>query len=74
MVPWKFELVSVAAWATHQYTFGHAVPAASPAMTTEKLVPVRAPVPPVPILKIQTPSAGPSSVNVPVNVAAAVKQ
>jgi len=43
-------------------------------MITEKLVPVSAPVPPVPILKIQTPSAGPSSVNVPVNAAAAVKQ
>jgi len=48
MVPWKFEAVSVASWATHQYTFGHSVPAASPAMTTEKPVPVRAPVPPVP--------------------------
>lgn len=39
-------------------------------MTTEKLVPVRAPVR-VPILKIQIPFAGPSRVKVPVNVAAA---
>src|SRR4051794_31608544 len=71
--PRKFEPVRVVAWATHQYTFGQ-VPAGLPGMTTEKLVAVKAPVPPVPILKIHTPSAGPSSVNVPVNVAAAGKQ
>ena len=44
------------------------------AMTTEKLVPVRAPVALVPILKIQMPVDGPASVNVPVSVAAASKQ
>ena len=41
-------------------------------MTTRKLVPVRAPVPLVPILKIQVSVADPTSVNVlPVSVTAA---
>ena len=61
MVPWKFESVSVAAWATHQYT----LQGEPPSMPTDKLVPVRAPVPPEPILKIQTPFEGPLSVSVP---------
>ena len=43
-------------------------------LSGDKLVPVRAPVPMVPILKVQIPVAGPSSVNAPVNVAAASKQ
>jgi hypothetical protein len=44
-------------------------------MTTEKLVPVSAPVPLVPILKIQIPLEGPLSVNtLPVDVAAAATQ
>jgi hypothetical protein len=71
IVPTKFEFVIVAAWATHHVTL-HGCP--PPAMTTEKAVPVRAPVPRVPILKIQVPFAGPSSVKTPVNVAAAGKQ
>ena len=71
MFPRKFESVMVTASATHHVTL-HASP--PPAMTTEKSVPVSAPVPRVPILKIQVPSAGPSSVNVPVNSAAASKQ
>jgi len=59
MVPWKFEAVSVASWATHQYTFGHSVPAASPAMTTEKPVPVRASGPAGPDLENPDPFRGP---------------
>src|SRR5688572_20169120 len=51
MVPWKRDVVMVAASATHQYTSHDCAP---PAITTEKLVPVSAPVPPVPILKIHT--------------------
>jgi len=47
---------------------------APPAMSTVKLVPVRSPVPAVPILNSQTPVGGPLSVKVPVNAAAAVKQ
>src|SRR5450759_4231344 len=73
IVPKKCESVIVAAWATHQVTLQGAV--APPLMTTEKLVPVRAPVPLVPILKIQTPVEGPLRVNVlPVDVAAALMQ
>jgi hypothetical protein len=72
IVPTKFESVIVAAWATHQYTL-HGTP--PPAMTTEKLVPVSAPVPPAPILKIQIPFEGPLSVNtLLVDVAAATTQ
>jgi hypothetical protein len=43
-------------------------------MTTEKPVPLRAPVASVPILKTQTSLGDPRSVNVPVSVAAAGKQ
>lgn len=59
MVPWKVEAVSVAAPAVRQYTL-HA--SAVPAMSTVKLLPVRAPVPPVPILKTQISVADPLSV------------
>jgi hypothetical protein len=71
MVPRKSELTIVAPSATHQYTLHRSPP---PDMTTEKLVGDKAPAPLVPILKIQTPFAGPSSVNWPVNAAAASKQ
>ncbi len=71
MVPLKFESVIVAASATHQYTLHASAPSG---VTTEKRVPVRAPVPPVPILNSQIPVEGPASVNVPVSVAAASKQ
>jgi hypothetical protein len=72
MVPLKSESVIVAASAVHQYTL-HARP--PPDMITWKLVPVRAPVPPVPILKTQIPFEGPLSVNMTlVIVAPAVKQ
>jgi hypothetical protein len=71
IVPTNREFVIVAAWATHHVTLHGCAP---PAMTTEKWVPVRAPVPRVPILKIQVPFEGPLSVNTPVNVAAAGKQ
>jgi hypothetical protein len=50
--PWNTEVVSVAASATCQNTL-HAFPPL--AMTTVMLVPVSAPVPPVPTLKIQGP-------------------
>jgi hypothetical protein len=63
IVPRKTESVSVAACAVHQNTLLlHASP---PGMTTVKSVPVRAPMPPVPILKIQVSAADPSSVNTP---------
>ena len=62
MVPFRNDVVIVTASLTHQYTL-HGCP--PPAMITVKLVPVRAPPPPVPILKIQIPLAGPLSVNVP---------
>ena len=72
MVPLKFEVVIVTAWAIHQVTLQGFPP---PAMTTEKPVPVRAPVPLVPTLKSQVSVADPLSVNVVrVNVAAAGKQ
>src|SRR5882762_9298028 len=71
ILPWMSEVVIVTASATRHVTLDARPP---PAMTTAKLVPVRAPVPLVPILKIQTASAGPSSVNTPVTVAAALKQ
>src|SRR6266550_1710532 len=71
IVPMKRESVMVAPWATHHVTLPGCPP---PAMTTEKLLPVRAPVPLVPILKVQMPSAGPLSVNTPETVAAALKQ
>ena len=61
----------VAASAIHQVTL-HACPPL--VMTTEKVVPVRAPVPRVLTLKSQVPFAGPLSVNTPVNAAAASKQ
>src|SRR6185503_9674526 len=60
----------VTACATHHVTL-HACP---PSITTEKLVPVSAPVPLVPILKSQVAFAGPLRVNTPVSVAAASKQ
>src|ERR1035437_1094273 len=71
IVPLKFESVMVAASASHQDTL---LACAPPARTIVKLVPVRAPVPAVPILKIQTALALPCplSVNVvSVNVTAA---
>src|SRR5205823_12453576 len=72
MVPLKFEVVIVTACATHQVTLQGLPP---PAMTTEKPVPVRAPVPLVPILNSQVSVEVPSSVNVvSVNVAPAGKQ
>src|SRR2546430_11375567 len=71
MLPLRSESVIVAAWETHHVTLHACAP---PAMTTEKLVPVRAPVPRVPILKVQLAFGGPVSVNTPVNVAAASKQ
>src|SRR5207237_2762360 len=71
IVPRKCESVMVASSATNQKTL-HGCP--PPASTAEKPVPVRAPVPLVPILKIQIPFAGPASVAWPVNVAAASKQ
>jgi hypothetical protein len=73
ILPRKTESVRVAASAVHQNTL---VLRVSPlVMTTEKLVPVRAPVPLVPILKIQVSLEDPSSVNTPpVSVAAALTQ
>ena len=78
IVPARFESVIVAASAVHQVTLQACAP---PAITTEKLVPVRAPVGSAggvasadPILKVQIPFDGPSSVNTPVNAAAAGKQ
>jgi hypothetical protein len=73
MFPRKVESVSVAASAVHQNTLLlHVSP---PDITTEKLVAVRAPVPRVPILKIQVSLADPTSVNTPpVSVEAASKQ
>ena len=73
MVPANAESVIVTACDTHQYTFlqGGGAPIA---LTTERPVPVRAPVPSVPILKIQIPSAGPSRVHTPPEVSAASKQ
>src|SRR6185436_10555114 len=74
MFPTTNESVMVAASLVHQNTLLSQV-SPLPGRITEKLVPVRAPVPPVPILKIQTPSAGPSSVNVVrVNVTSAALQ
>jgi hypothetical protein len=68
MLPLKAEVVIVAASPTDQNTL-HGCPV--PAMTTEKLVPVRA----APTLKIQIPFEGPLSVNVvSVNVTSAGKQ
>ncbi len=58
-VPWKLESVTVAAWAVRQYTL-HAC--AAPPIATWKLLPVNAPVPPVPILKTHTSVADPLSV------------
>jgi len=62
IVPTNCESVIVAAWATHQNTLlqGGGAPLG---VTTEKLVPVRAPVPRVPILKIQVSVEDPLSVN-----------
>src|ERR1700693_846004 len=60
MFPWKVEVVMVAAASTHHVTLHACAP---PAMTTWKLVPVRAP---DGALIIQVPFAGPVSVNVPV--------
>src|SRR4029077_11189290 len=62
MFPWKAEVVVVTACETHHVTL-HACP--PPAMTTEKLVPVSAPVR-LPILNVQTALALPpaSRVNV----------
>src|SRR4051812_2136476 len=78
IVPARFESVIVAAWAVHHVTL-HAW--APPAITTEKLVPVRAPVGSAggvasadPTLKVQVALGGPSSVNTPVSAAAAGKQ
>jgi hypothetical protein len=72
MFPWKTEVVIVAAAAVCQYTFDASAP---PAMTTLRPVPVRAPVPSVPILKIQVSLGPPVSVNVAVvNVNPASKQ
>src|SRR5207302_9422488 len=74
IVPTKFEFVVVAAWATHQKTLHGCAPLAR---TTEKLVVVRAPVPRVPILKIQTALLLPFASSVttaPVDVSAASKQ
>jgi hypothetical protein len=71
IVPIKFDVVIVAASATHHVTLHGSAP---PDMTTLKSVPVRAPVPLVPILKSHDASAGPFSVSVPVSVAAAAKQ
>src|SRR5688572_5806596 len=71
IVPLKSEVVMVAASATHQYTLHASAPLA---MTTWKFVPVRAPVPLVPILKIQVSVEDPSSVNLPVSAASASKQ
>ncbi|MBK6613724.1 MAG: hypothetical protein IPG27_06395 [Ottowia sp.] len=73
-VPWKADVVIVTASATHQYTLHGSPPLV---MTTERLVPVKAPVPPVPTLKIQVASGSPcpSSVKVvSVNVTAAALQ
>src|SRR6266480_700328 len=71
MLPWMLEVVIVTASATRHVTLDARAP---PAITTEKPVPVRAPVPLVPIFRTQIPSAGPLSVNTPVTVAAALKQ
>src|SRR3954468_20327883 len=78
IVPARFESVIVAASAVHPVTL-HAW--APPAITTEKLVPVRAPVGSAggvasadPTLKVQVALDGPSRVNTPVNAAAAGKQ
>src|ERR1700737_132910 len=70
-IPLKLEVVMDEACRTHHATLPGTAP---PAMITLKLVPVRSPVPAVPILNSQTPVGGPLSVNVPVNAAAAVKQ
>src|SRR3954463_2754806 len=73
-VPTNFESVMVTACATCQYTWLHAS-ALPPCATTEKLVPVNAPVPSVPILKIHVAFEEPASVNtLPVDVAAASTQ
>src|SRR5512140_657767 len=64
-LPMNCEVVMVAAWDTHQVTLHGSAP---PAVTTEKLVPVSAPAPPVPTLKIQVALAGPFRVKVPVSV------
>src|SRR3954462_10781348 len=71
MVPAKFDVVIVAACETHQTTLHGWLP---PAITTERFVPVSAPVPSVPILKLQMPLDGSFSVSVPVRAAAAGKQ
>src|SRR5688572_7017271 len=71
MFPTKFEVVSVAASATHQVTLQAWAPLRS---TIEKFVPVSAPVPRVPTAKLQRPFDGPSRVSVPVRAAAAGKQ
>ena len=78
IVPARFESVIVAASAVHHVTL-HGCP--PPAITTEKLVPVRAPVGSAggvasaePILKVQIALEGPSSVKTPVKAAAAGKQ
>jgi hypothetical protein len=55
IVPMKCESVMVAASATHHVTLHRCAPLV---MIIEKLVPVRTPVPLVPTLKIQVPSAG----------------
>src|SRR5688572_29334716 len=73
MLPMNTESVSVAACWVHQNTL--LLQVWPPAITTEKLVPVSAPVPPVPILKIQVSLGEPSSVSTPpVSVAAAATQ
>src|SRR3954466_15863054 len=78
IVPARFESVIVAASAVHHVTLQACPP---PAMTTEKLVPVSAPVGSAggvarvdPILKVQVALDGPSSVNTPVSAAAKGKQ
>jgi hypothetical protein len=71
IVPLKFARVIVAASATHHVTL-HAD--AVSFITTEKSVPVRAPVPLVPTLNSQVSVELPRSVSVPVSAAAASKQ
>src|SRR5688572_3387179 len=64
MFPWSSESVCVAAASDHQITLHACAP---PARTTEKLVPVNAPVEaPSVTLNVQLPVAGPLSVNTPV--------
>ena len=73
MLPTKTEFVNVTASAANQNTLSlHSCP---PGITTEKLVPVRAPVPLVPIRNTHVSAGEPASVNTPpVSVTATSKQ